>query len=770
MPFSRIDKVKINLQEERSNMLVREFHPGMGQAVAERTVLRRDENGKFETWGDVAHRVALGNSLLGIESERESEYQILNKHISKVTVLMSGRHLQHGDESQPSRTMEVFTNCSSSSSSFLMFYLLMSGSGVGRCYDDDMMLIDWDNAPNLRCVIDHTHPDYDYMAHESVRDAKHKYGSGRDVMWFKVPDSREGWAKAVEIYENAAFEKIHRDKTLILDFSDVRPSGTPIKGMQGRPASGPVPLMNAFIKASSLKGAGLDPWRQAMYLDHYFAECVLVGGARRSARMSVKCWRDKNIIDFIQVKRPIEYLGKSVEEIVELRKIASPMGFLWSSNNSILVDEEFWELLDINPQDCEDPEIAALCKHAHHVFDITTSAAYADGTGEPGFINQDKLVQNNEGLNDLLKGDFVGSSKYQVEDDTHLYLRRLAKKAKKKKFYTIVNPCSEIAFNVLGAFCVIADVVPYFADTLDEAEDAFRAAVRSLIRVNTMDSIYAKEVKRTNRIGVAITGIHEFAWKFFGLNFYDLIDEEKSKDFWMTMSRFARAVEDEAVKYCKIHNLPVPHTLRTIKPSGTVSKLWGLTEGWHLPSMAWYLRWVQFSENDPLVGVYTKAGYPTRKLTSYKGTVIVGFPTEPVISKLMPADKLVVAGQATPEEQYKWLMMGEKYWIECVDENEKPLPHRGNQISYTLKYDPKKVGYALFRETIKNYQSKVRCCAMMPQEDTSAYEYTPEEAITRDRFHEIVENLTKSNVVEDIGKEHIDCANGACPVDFNASK
>jgi len=61
-----------------------------------------------------------------------------------------------------------------------------------------MMLIDWDNAPNLRCVLDHNHADFDWSAHESVRDAEHKYGHGKNVIWHKVADSREGWAKALE--------------------------------------------------------------------------------------------------------------------------------------------------------------------------------------------------------------------------------------------------------------------------------------------------------------------------------------------------------------------------------------------------------------------------------------------------------------------------------------------------------------------------------------------------------------------------------------------
>ena len=57
-----------------------------------------------------------------------------------------------------------------------------------------------------------------------------------------------------------------------------------------------------------------------------------------------------------------------------------------------------------------------------------------------------------------------------------------------------------------------------------------------------------KEVKRTNRIGVGLTGVHEFAWKFFGYGFLDLLDEEKSLDFWLAMAQFNRAVADEAKK------------------------------------------------------------------------------------------------------------------------------------------------------------------------------------------------------------------------------
>ena len=213
----------------------------------------------------------------------------------------------------------------------------------------------------------------------------------------------------------------------------------------------------------------------------------------------------------------------------------------------------------------------------------------------------------------------------------------------------------------------------------------------------------------------------------------------------------------------------IPHTDTTVKPAGTTSKLWGLTEGVHLAAMEFYLRWVQFSTGDPLVAVYTKAGYPVRELKSYKNTVIIGFPTSPVISTLGLGDKMVTASQATPEEQYKWLLLLEKYWLRGVDENGESLEQdTGNQISYTLKYDPKTVSYDQFRTTILNNQFRVKCCSVMPQEDESGYEYLPEEAVTKAEY-EAVSCRIQESLAEDVSFEHVDCAGGACPVDFRHS-
>lgn len=530
----------------------KEFAKGIGQAVADRTISRKKADGSIEKWEDVAYRVALGNASLN-PSDAGHEFETLHKHLRQASVLLSGRHLQHTDANIGQRNMEVLTNCSSSASSFILFYLLLNGSGVGRAYDDDMMLVDWaGKMPHVVPIIRDDHPDVlsGEIGGEFVDPIQLKGKQYDGVIVFEVPDSREGWAKAVEQIEYLTWQGTNANKALLLEFSGVRHRGSPIAGMQNRPASGPGPLMTAIKSISDIRGNGMAPWKATMYVDHALAECVLVGGARRAARMATKTWRDANVGEFVSVKKG---------------------GVLWSSNNSVTVDEEFWKLVKAPAEEImatESLQTQALGLHAKMTFDEICHASYHDGTGEPGLINVERLTQKNEGIEALFAGDYAESLRFKLDEATKQMTGAIAKVAAIKGFNMIVNPCGEIALLILGAYCTIADVVMYHAKNADDAEEAFRAAVRALIRVNTMDCLYAKEVRRTNRIGVGFTGLHEYAWAAFGLGWKDLVDEKKSIAFWRTMSRFSNACVDEARLYSAKLGVVMPHTVTTVKPAG----------------------------------------------------------------------------------------------------------------------------------------------------------------------------------------------------------
>ena len=778
----------------------RALDPGMGLAVARRTVFRPADR---EDFGRVADRVAAGNmALLGDRADATEQARLRNA-IATGALITSGRHLQHGDAEQPTRNMEVFTNCATAITSFALFYLLLNGSGVGRAYDDELVAVDWGRAPTLLLHLSPAHPDF-----PDTREELHRFGSefgllpwgtGLDAMSeaqeaeirafvareflgdpaeapphairHAVADSREGWGKAVELLESLAFAGA-ADRALLLDFSAIRPRGAPIGGMQGRPASGPLSLMRAFVnlrhhviepaRHRSPVDDALAPWEQALLVDHHLSVEVQVGGARRAARMATKSWRDPGIFRFIRLKSE---------------------GGLWTANNSVMVDAEFWDRVRAARSGREEP----LDRHARAVFEEATRCGFING--EPGFINGDRLEDHRTGtawakpVHD--DGRDVRSARYAADHAVAL-LADLADRARTARFPATTNPCGEITLHVTGGYCVIADFAPLLACPADLAaitpgavpedlardwdarvEDSVRLGVRFLMRANLMDALYANEVRRTNRMGIGPTGLHEWAWMRWGLGFEDLLDEERSAPFWAMLARLSDAAKAEGEDYAAELGLPAPFTVTTVKPAGTTSKLFGLTEGAHLPPRRQYLRWVQFKgvkgeagwapDADPLLADYESRGYPVRGLRSFPGMAVVGFPTLPLIQRLGIGDRLVTAPEATPAQQYRWLGLLERHWIGAA---------RGNQVSYTLKVFTDRHDLEAFRALVLRHQPEIRCCAILPSRPDHAlgYEYLPEEEVPAGRFAHLVEGIEDPALHEAVDMAHLACASGVCPI------
>jgi len=375
---------------------------------------------------------------------------------------------------------------------------------------------------------------------------------------------------------------------------------------------------------------------------------------------------------------------------------------------------------------------------------------------------------------------YIGFDGYVPSPEAQLHAKRLLERALAEgERPGIVNPCGEVPLAIWGGFCLIGDLVPYHAirdgQTSDmlytRIMDAAGELAKFLIRTNLMRSLYRKEVERTNRIGVGLTGIHEFAWKQMGLMFRDLISKDNPRAivFWDFIAAISRHTVKVADQYSRQLGLVIPQTVTTMKPSGTVSKLWALTEGGHLPSRLFYLRWVQFTVGDPLIQEYKDRGYPVRgPLRTYKDVEIVGFPTRTELARIMPADKVVTAAEATFEEQCQWVSLLEHHWLVGGGAH----PERAGQVSYTLKYDPEQITQQEFHRLMGKWMPRLKALSVMPQENTdkSAYEYLPEEVITQNQYDEMVSNIDVTGITEDVSFEHIDCASGACPIDFADEK
>jgi hypothetical protein len=133
-----------------------------------------------------------------------------------------------------------------------------------------------------------------------------------------------------------------------------------------------------------------------------------------------------------------------------------------------------------------------------------------------------------------------------------------------------------------------------------------------------------------------------------------------SKDFWLTLCQFQRAVVNEKHRAYSAKSWVLQRRIqiRQSNPSGTVSKMFGLTEGAHLPVNAGISAMGADEQTMTLSSKqYEQLGYPVKKLQVYAGTTIVGFPTRPEICRLGMGDKLVTAAEATPEEQFIYLQL-----------------------------------------------------------------------------------------------------------------
>jgi ribonucleoside-triphosphate reductase len=330
-----------------------------GRVVYERTYSRPKPDGTKETWPETVERVVDGNLALVPEKYHlKGERQALIDLITEFKLIPGGRHLWASGV----KGRQYLFNCHVSgwgeklSDHFeFTFMRLMEGGGVGANYSNSY-LERYDPLAGgpyvVHIVCDPGHPDYLKMEAAGVLSSD--YTSEWEGA-FDIEDSREGWASAlVDLVDTYGREA--KNENRVYDVSRVREEGARLKTFGGR-ASGPLPLAKMLldvneILCSSPRVTGMT----AMKIDHVMANCVVSGGVRRSARMSMMHWNDPEIFEFIKCKTNGDH---------------------WTTNISVVVDDTFF----------------AALKLPHNKLGIQAEKvlqAMAEGmlhNGEPGFWN-----------------------------------------------------------------------------------------------------------------------------------------------------------------------------------------------------------------------------------------------------------------------------------------------------------------------------------------------------------------------------------------------
>lgn len=229
------------------------------------------EEGRRETWIETVDRyINFMRENLG-KKLSEREYKEVREAILKQEIMPSMRLMQFAGAAAK-RCNACAYNCSFIAPTQLsdfaeIMYLSMSGTGVGYSVESQ-------NIQQLPQI---------------------KKQTGEKVKTFVVPDSKEGWCEALTL----GLKTWYAGKDIEFDLSKLRPAGARLKVMGGK-SSGPEPLRSllSFARDRILHQQG----RRLRNIDAHdiickIGECVVAGGVRRSAMISLSDLDDELVRD-----------------------------------------------------------------------------------------------------------------------------------------------------------------------------------------------------------------------------------------------------------------------------------------------------------------------------------------------------------------------------------------------------------------------------------------------------------------------------------------
>lgn len=115
-----------------------------------------------------------------------------------------------------------------------------------------------------------------------IRDIRNKKAD----LEYTIPDSREGWTKALELLLNPYVNDTY---VFNFDFSKLRAKGEPIKGFGGY-ASGPEPLIALFSEIREVLDNRANSYitsSDIVDIQNLIGKCVVAGNVRRSAELAI---------------------------------------------------------------------------------------------------------------------------------------------------------------------------------------------------------------------------------------------------------------------------------------------------------------------------------------------------------------------------------------------------------------------------------------------------------------------------------------------------
>ncbi len=344
--------------------------------------------------------------------------------------------------------------------------------------------------------------------------------------------------------------------------------------------------------------------------------------------------------------------------------------------------------------------------------DLTFPAQYTAKNGEPGYAFEDiiKKYGRLKDEPDWIDIDFAG-----------------------------LNPCME---QILESYelCCLVETYPSNHESAEEYYDTLKYAylyAKSVTLLPTHEPRTNAVMLRNRRIGVSQSGI-EMAKAKFGSGSYYREFCDKGYD----------AVKHWDKIYSRWLCIPMSKRVTSVKPSGTVSLLAGVTPGVHYDHAEFYYRTVRVAKNSPLVIKLREAGYRIENaLTDPNNTVVIYFPIKAKNFRKSKDD-------VTVWEQLNNVAQMQYYWAD-------------NSVSCTVTFKPHEA--ADIPEAIEMFRDKLKAVSFLPLMD-HGYEQAPYQTITESEYLNAIKGLKEFSLDEEISEEDRKfdkyCTGEACELDI----
>lgn len=297
------------------------------------------------------------------------------------------------------------------------------------------------------------------------------------------------------------------------------------------------------------------------------------------------------------------------------------------------------------------------------------------------------------------------------------------------------NPCCEQSLENFETCCLSEIYLPNI-NSYDEFINCLRLAYRVCKHSLALPCAIKETetvVHKNMRMGIGITGVlqcskEQLSWLDDGYKFLREFDKIYSKENGFNLS----------IK------------LTTVKPSGTLSLIAGVTPGIHpSPAGPYYIRRVRIASGSNLVDICRKNGYEMEYQKNFDGTndhntMVVSFPCK--VNENVP-----IASNYTWKEQIELVKWMQKNWSD-------------NAVSCTIYY--KKEDLEDIKEYLKeNYSDNFKTLSFLLYND-HGFIQAPYETITKEKYDKMIQNIKKIEGIEinESDFEVKDCENGSCPI------